>query len=576
MPRKNKDTAPSKPTRNYVYEVKALIGDETPRAVGDQMYHAHQFHNETVRIERTRREESHAVICGFDPEIYRLEAAIEGVDEAIEGLLAAIRKRGQDARRRSLATAEERERSAALKKQRAGYRADLKARKAVAYADAGVRARLDPIDATARQADKDAYNASPAYWGTKLVVAKALEGRRTGKPPKFRRWSQHGTVAVQVQHGMEWAEAMLGEDTRVRIQVPAPPEFRRTHARNGAFLPLADPGSVRSGDHKLALVSLRIGTADDGRSPVWARLLVHVHRQPPPDARIKWAFLHRYLVGRQIRWKLRFALARDEWPSEHGEGGVADVDIGWRMTPEGMRIATARGGDGESRTLVLSRRDLDRWHKAESLRAIRDRSFNAIRAGLLDWKAACKGRGKELPEWLAERLEHLHSWKTPDRLQELAWKWKDERFPADRMVIPGMMEWRRGHKRLTEELGGRPLSVFEELAAWRRHDRHLHDWEDNQRGKAIRWRDELYRRFAAIVCRTYRDVRIREVNWAKVKEKAEDGRVDDPVTRLHLQIAAPGTLQRFLIEAAGQDHVEKVPARDWEDGEERDAGRYVA
>jgi hypothetical protein len=620
MPRKNKDTAPAKPARNYVYKVKAIV--EGRELINEQISLGHKYKNARIEIERKRRDEFQALLAEFDPKIPEIDEAIKAADKALEEMTDSINKRGQDARKRSLATAEEKGKERGLKSEIKKLRADRKKRQAKVLARPKARVKNQAITDRAKAADKVAYNESPAFWGTKLMVEHSQEKMKSGAPPKWRRWNYEGAIAVQVQKGLEWAGALLCDDTRVKVQIPSPLE-RKTHSKRGTFLPPPDPNSKRSQAHKLGLVWLRVGTGDGkGEPPIWAKVLIHVHRQPPPDSRIKWVYLHRYLVGRQVLWKLRFALTREGgWPREHGDEGAVGVDIGYRMLaektptpdadgqvmswqpasptseaifvlrkkpdvepdgylpdfvlPAGMRIGFGVGSDGESYCLVIPGDHLDEWHQAERLRANRDTNFNAIRDGLLAWfredpsrrdtMVAALRASEPARTQLADKLPYLHQWESPDRLQELAWWWKDHRIPADRAMVPGMDAWRADH----EELRDRPfrdevvvgaMSVYKEVEAWRLQDRHLHDYEDHQRGKIIRWRDEQYRRLAAILSKTYRYLAIKDIDWAKVKKKAEAGEKDNPMARLNAQIAAPGTLQKFLIEAFGSDNTTRVQA----------------
>jgi hypothetical protein len=502
--------APSRDVRNYVYDAKAII--EGFAIVNDQIRRKHDYRNKLYEIERERRKHTAGVIREFDPEIAVLDDAISAVFLRKKELEEAINERSKADRKRSPATSVEGDTQAKINAELDRLRKEQGKRRKLAFADAGVKAKLAEINAEALTLSHRARAECGVYWGTYLSAEDAcgqsfkdVKGERL---PRFRRWPDDGfesSVSVQLQKPFTWAESLLGKGTLLRVQMPVPDELRPTHSKRGKFLPPADPDSKRSVSCPLALVWIRVGTADDSRkSPVWAKVLTRLHRQPPPDAVIKWVFLHRALVGRSIYWRLRFVLDREDWPRERGDSGIAGVEIGYRMIPgEGLRVACFAGSDGEKAERVIPHEMIDRWHYCESQRA-------------------------------------------------------NHRIAGDRKVAKGMDAWRTGdHWQLDADKVKDPLTVYGELEAWRKQDRHLHELEDHLRTKLILRRNHTFRTFAAEICKGYRIARIKDINWARVKERPTAGRKDHPLARLNAQIAAPGTFQAFLIEAMGEANVER-------------------
>jgi hypothetical protein len=565
--------APSRDVRNYVYDAKAII--EGFAIVNDQIRRKHDYRNKLYEIERERRKHTAGVIREFDPEIAVLDDAISAVFLRKKELEEAINERSKADRKRSPATSVEGDTQAKINAELDRLRKEQGKRRKLAFADAGVKAKLAEINAEALTLSHRARAECGVYWGTYLSAEDAcgqsfkdVKGERL---PRFRRWPDDGfesSVSVQLQKPFTWAESLLGKGTLLRVQMPVPDELRPTHSKRGKFLPPADPDSKRSVSCPLALVWIRVGTADDSRkSPVWAKVLTRLHRQPPPDAVIKWVFLHRALVGRSIYWRLRFVLDREDWPRERGDSGIAGVEIGYRMIPgEGLRVACFAGSDGEKAERVIPHEMIDRWHYCESQRANRDRNFNAIKEALAGWLRQDPRRRAALTDALqvdnrvkmAKSLPSLYQWESPDRLQELVWWWRTHRIAGDRKVAKGMDAWRTGdHWQLDADKVKDPLTVYGELEAWRKQDRHLHELEDHLRTKLILRRNHTFRTFAAEICKGYRIARIKDINWARVKERPTAGRKDHPLARLNAQIAAPGTFQAFLIEAMGEANVER-------------------
>jgi hypothetical protein len=571
--------APSRDVRNYVYDAKAIV--EGFAIVNDQIRRKHDYRNKLYEIERNKRKAIARVIREFDPEIAVLDDAIAATYQSEKALKEAINERSKSDRKRSLKTGDEGVTLSRIEAERKRLKKDQAVRKRIAYRDPGVKAKLAVINAEATTLQKLERSWCGVYWGSYLPAEEAckqsfkdVKGERL---PRFRRWPDDGfessvSVEIQIQKSLTWAGALLCNDTRIRVQMPVPDELRPTHSKRGKFLPPPDPDSKRSVSCPLALVWIRVGTADDSRkSPVWAKVLTRLHRQPPPDAAIKWVFLHRALVGRTIYWRLRFVLDREDWPRERGDSGIAGVEIGYRMIPgEGLRVACCAGSDGEKAELVIPFEMIDRWHYCESQRANRDRNFNAIKEALAGWLRRDPRRRAALTdalradnrEKMAKSLPSLHQWESPDRLQELVWLWRNYRIAGDRKVAKGMEAWRTGdHWQLDADKVADPLTVSGELEAWRKQDRHLHELEDHLRAKLILRRNHDFRTFAAKICKGYRIARIKDINWARVKERPTTGKKDHPLARLNAQIAAPGTFQAFLIEAMGGANVERFAPR---------------
>jgi hypothetical protein len=566
--------APSRDVRNYVYDAKAIV--EGFAIVNDQIRRKHDYRNKWYEIERNKRKAIARMIREFDPEIAVLDDAIAATYQSEKAMKEAINERSKADRKRSLKTGDEGVTLSRIEAERKRLWKDQKKRRTVAFADAGVKASLAKIEDEATALRKRERSTCGVGFGTyqsaELACKQSFAAVKGERLPRWRRWPDDGfesSVAVHIQNRIfTWAEALLCNDKWIRVQMPVPDELRPTHSKKGKFLPPPDPDSKRSVSCPLALVWIRVGTADDSRkSPVWAKVLTRLHRQPPPDAVIKWVFLHRSLVGRTIYWRLRFVLDREEWPRERGDSGIAGVEIGYRMIPgEGLRVACFAGSDGEKAERVIPFEMIDRWHYCESQRANRDRNFNAIKESLAGWLRQDPRRRAALTdalradnrEKMANSLPSLHQWESPDRMQELIWLWRNYRIAGDRKVAKGMDAWRTGdHWQLDADKVKDPLTVYGELEAWRKQDRHLHELEDHLRAKLILRRNHDFRTFAAEICKGYRIVRIKDINWARVKERPTAGKKDNPLARLNAQIAAPGTFQAFLVEAMGGANVEQ-------------------
>ncbi len=287
-------------------------------------------------------------------------------------------------------------------------------------------------------------------------------------------------------------------------------------------IPGADPNSKRSQNKFWAHVQFRIGsTGKGGLVPIWGECIVRLHRQPPPDSEVKWAYLRRTPHGARMRWELQLVMEAPSWPKEQADAGSVGIDPGWRKLPNGdLRVAYVVGSDGYEEEFVIPQRDLASWDKANAIRGTRDRLFDAIKASLLRFLDS----GVELPEWLVQRAANLDRWKSTERLSGLVAFWRDNRFDGD-------------------------ASMFASAWSWRDRNDHLHNYEAGMVVTAVRRRNEFYRRIAAILARRYATARIEKIDWAQLRRRPKDEESDDKkAARALARIAAPGTLMQYVRE----------------------------
>lgn len=479
----------SQPSVIYRYGAKApTLGAEV---IGEQIWLAHRYGNALVEIERDRRDAVAAKIRELSPTLHGALAEYERFSAAVQETAAEVKRANVAARRRSGEPRPDKERLKTLRNAKREAAAAVKVAKQRAYGSEQAKVALATIDAEFLERVKRARAESGLYWGTYLRVEQAAQKHRKGPPPRFRRWQHDGAVAVQIQRGMTVNDAIAG-DNRIRLE-PAGKWWR-----------------------------LWLRVQSEGRHPVWAVIPVRIHRPIPEDARIKWVSIHRRRVGCTDQWSVCFVLARESgWAKADTAGdGAVGIDLGWRVVPAGIRVAYWCGSDGwRHDNLIISERDAARWTKADDLRSIRDQRFNAAKENLRMRLATMGGK----PQWLIETTSHLNQWRSAARLAALAIRWRGERFEGDEVA-------------------------FAELEAWRKQDRHLYEWEANQRRKAVAWRDDLYRRFAAELSRRYRTVVLEDADWRELARHAPEEEADSRIGQFARTIAAPGRLREILRE----------------------------
>ncbi len=470
------------------------------QVVCDQLSLAHRYRNKLVEIERKRRESVAEVVHRLSPDLDTLQNNLDGLYDSLTATRKAI-KTANKQERKNAGTPEQKAEVKRLQRAAAEAKSRLAEAKRRAYKSPEGKAALAEIDAIALEECKAARAASGLYWGTYLAVENSAKQSRKGKsPPGFKRWTGTSKIAVQIQHGMTLEEAFGGEDSRFRLdRLPSnawnkgvPPRHRRTTAW------------------------LRVGS--DGRDPVWAAVPFTMHRLPPDDAVIKWVYLTRRRIGCQYEWSLCLVLSRSEgWTkSDLANGGTVAVNCGWRRLEDGLRVAYWIGDDGQEGELRLGECDMSRWTKASDLQGIRDTRFNAIVDLLAGWKEQ-----HDVPDWLAERTRYMRQWRAIAKLASVALFWRDNRFSGDDAIFAAMEEWRK-------------------------KDKHLYEWEANQRRKAVAWRDDIYRNVAARLSRRYRTVVLDDTDWKKLAKTPEPESDKVNPAAFNRMVSAPGRMSEVL------------------------------
>jgi hypothetical protein len=318
--------------------------------------------------------------------------------------------------------------------------------------------------------------------------------------PQFRRWDGQGAIGVQLQGGLSVTDAHGCQDSRLRIEVP---------------------------DHKgRCRVHLRVGSAGPGRAPVWATFWAILHRPLPGDGRIMWAWAQRRRLGTRWRWELCLALESMAFgapPRVSGPQHTACINLGWRLLPSGdIRVGYLVGSDGEKRELTLPRIIRDKLDHADSLRAIRDRNLDAVKAALanVDWSG--------LPEELRTQAATLQQWKSHERLTRFIREWS--RITGE---VPAEIAW--------------ISDAFTVADAWRRQNRHLYQWEAHERSKAFGRRLDYYRQIATTIARQYTTVRVNKIDLRTFQQLRGDPAHDqEPAQRQQRTIAALAELRSAL------------------------------
>lgn len=561
--------------------------------VREQMHRAHRYRNALTEIERDRRRAVRAVIYEQAPP--ELRAQLDEIDQ----LEAWVDDAWTDVRR-----ARGRDGDAAERDTRADQARNLTAELArVRRASAPLRTLLMPslsvaleeIRDRARARVRGARAASGVYWGTYLLVeAAAQTAARQRSDPHWSSWTGDGAIAVQLQPPLATALVLAGTGTRLRIERgdarPAWQPDRACDQRRAARGLPPRPGPQAPASDRDRVLRIRVGS--EGRSPVWASFPMVYDRELPLHAVARWAKVLRRRVGSHDRWQLQITLELPERPQAAPRSGRIGLDVGWRRSAGDVRVAVL-ATEGRDLTLpatatadlraalrplasetdapvatevVLPPAILRGLRGVRATRARRDVEFEATRDALiadLTRLAAPGERGlagiTALPAWLREAIagrgeqSHIARWRSTRRLARVALEWR-------RRMVEESEEYRRL----------RP--AYDALERWRAHDRHLLDYESEQRAQSMGRRDALYRALAAHLARSYGEVLVEdmrhpgfaaysetrqrlaiEAGCAPTAAAIEEDTDDGAQYRIARSLAAPGRLRVMLRQACARE-----------------------
>lgn len=515
----------SKPTIVYRYDVRSFMKPTLSPIdfVRTQLTLARAYRNKLLNAEiagrkayREKRSELYPDFAALEETALKASAAVEEANTKIKLDKVSRHLTGKKQRTSTGLITVKREAVNARKAARAAlkFRRDEISGDTV-LADAGNEAR----EKLRVEADQWA-NENGLYQATKRKIVESVSQtcRTSQADPVFTKWDGSGRLSCQIQAQAKvlarvgpctWEAITLGRyDSLIRVReekVPVP-----TGLRDAA-------GNKIMTEKSWTIISVRFGS-DVNRNPIFVDCPVQTHRVPPPDAVIKWAELVCKRNGRDFVYYLCLQVAHDDgWEKEdRADSGMVAVNPGWRMVPEGLRVAYWVGSDGEEGQLVIPNTSkthhgtVDQMQKVNDLQSIRDKLFEAMKPKL---KAHF---GDAVPEWAAETIKFIDKIRSKDRIIKMVRDWQGE------------------------------LPDF--LKKWYDKDIHLEKWGTFQRARFGRWRTAFYRQFAAMLRRKYKTVVFDNTKYADMRRNPEPEQVKIDAVIQYRNIASPGDL-RELVQA---------------------------
>jgi hypothetical protein len=569
-------------TRNW--RAHALAPTSGADLIRDALRLAGRYYNALVEIERDRAARFAALRRDLAPELAALEDEAERLDQRAEDLVHAI-KRSRQAHWRaageaSLAVPPDLEAAlvqiraelkrvsgeakplrkafaARLAPDQARYKATTTERaggggpRIKSRVNAKVLAEMLADDATdlawrrVAQSDDVAHAAARAARaecgllpGTYLLVEEAVARAKKDsapRPPRFRAHRGMGRVGVQLRSAT-FGDLLTGASSQLRI-TPAP---RKESTRSKR-------------DCEYFHAQLRVGS--DGRTPVWATIPIRLHRQPPQDAAVKWAWLLLRRQGERVCYELQLVLQHESFAEPKRPPGVGDgghVRLGWAQVEAGVRVALWDGGE-----LVVPQSTLRRVERADMLRSHADVHFDRLKRALRLWQHG-SGNSVRWDRLCSERARlHLRSLLVryaEHELGDVRELWRAWRQSAPQDLFPSLAEadrWLRSRRPGASQ--GARLAWWCYL--WARKDQHLRQWEADARRGFEHARDALFRSTAIRLGTQHEMITVDRYSVAQLKERPRPltlpGEAPNEVAQRNAQLAAPGRFREILLEVMG-------------------------
>lgn len=318
------------------------------------------------------------------------------------------------------------------------------------------------------EAAKKARQQSQLYWGNYNAVLQAYETARSqamkdGTELKFRRFDGQGRFVVQLQDGCN-VEGLTQGTKPVKLDLTPTP----IPGRKGVPRPRLSM-TVYTRDRQPRLVTWPI-----------------IYNRPLPEGfcRIQNVVVTRRRVATRWRYAVVFTCLIDTPPSVSPSEASCGINLGFRTTSAGLRVATIHAKQYTYR-LQLSNAWMSHMDALEVLHQERDKARNQIHAVL---KAHWPERPANIPEEFGERLENLVKAQqiSTASLASIAICWR--KYP----------DWWP--------------AMFQRLESWRSADKKQFEREANDREHMMLVRREQYRLFARDLAQRFGLIRIGKID----------------------------------------------------------------
>lgn len=390
-----------------------------------------------------------------------------------------------------------------------------------------IRPLLDALEERRREAVKAARQNSGLYWGNyNAVVASYDRARQAALKRGGTLHPRERTLRVrltnQLQGGLSVPGLMSGMHSQVRIDPPDPRESRHP------------------------LLTATIFTGRDGagrrmrRTVTWPIVL---SRDFPPDAVIQEMIITRRELAGPWEWHAVFVCrvpADIAAPPPRLMSRAAGVELGWRKTDDGLRVAVIASGRSVE-AIYLPPLMVERLLRYDDIASQRHhaRQELLLRLDAVNWDRAPPDLATRARMLLAERSQT--GLFDEDGKIMLANQGQPVFLATDIMLRQFVAHWRQVN--FLPELRDEACDVADE-------DRRL--WLARlSNAQTLRWRHDFYCVLATRLVAEHDVIGLRDLDWSTIARSAKDR--FGPLPRRLRTIAAPGELSLCIKNAARRD-----------------------
>lgn len=555
-----------------VYRFRALA--DLPEPALDELRRAHELANLMVEIEKAH-EQRVAELWRQHPDLEVLEAEVQTATDAIDDVVARM-KRHKQKTRSTKPDPELKDELKAARKKRVAAKAALRDKKNLVYP--ALKPEMTKLNEQLRAELKGTYRSAidgGLYWANynavrdrhKTAVKAVRSTRRMGKPSdlRFRRWTGEGTLAVQLQRSLdqpprtpttiangetgiwrnvvqltpahdpdEWGQLTRAQQRRIRVGTL---RFRVGSAAGATrVIEETERRLLALGEHtKAQAQSVREDVERDLDQRGWVELPVIVHRPIPLDADICMMEVTRRRLGSRYLVHVSVVVRLPTVPARV-EGAAVAMHVGWRALDDGsIRVAVMAGADHPPEELAPVVRRHDGWSEVviparwraqmdyvNGVASIRSKNLDVLKAWILEWVS-------EHPDHSIAGIETIDRWRSPGRFAALSL-----RLRTDDSI---------------------DLAFRQQLEAWRKQDRHLWDLEANLRDKILARRNDYFAKVAAWALDDAALVQLDQFKITGLTRRPDVGSEDPDAhrrSRANRVLAAPGWLRSTMVNAATQ------------------------
>lgn len=339
---------------------------------------------------------------------------------------------------------------------------------------------------------------SGLWWCNSRTVEDAYEFGRSramqeGGALKFHAFDGSGKYHVQRTGGFSLEEITSGRFSFCRIEeaVERKSEVlsersKRSRARHLLIMTIASERPIGQPKKRLTVS--------------WPIVL---HRELPTDGIIKYIEVVRKRVGNRFEWSCSITVGVPEGADEQrltSSKMVCGIDLGFRQTDDGLRVATVADSFGSIKHYVINQQSMDYVEEIQKKIAEKTKAaWQLLRPILVDMRP--------YPEELAERIVGML--KAGDK-------------PPNRAMVSLLNKLRA-----EPELSPKALTILDNWStSIRMQSREMNDL----RQKWLRRRKDRYRNIAAEIASRYSSVKIAALN---LKDMAKSHRSDGSVSKLY-------------------------------------------